>query len=111
VQHRKKKCRGSVFDNAGGAEIYGAADPFQHVRMGTAKPWLWAKDVGNQWRTTGDITDKWSSMKNWPDGNCCELGMVNILDLQVGLESFAGPGHWNDPDMLEVGNGGMTTTE
>jgi alpha-galactosidase len=37
--------------------------------------------------------------------------MVNILDLQDGLESFAGPGHWNDPDMLEIGNGGMTDTE
>ena len=37
--------------------------------------------------------------------------MVDILDLQVGLESFAGPGHWNDPDMLEVGNGGMTIPE
>jgi alpha-galactosidase len=84
---------------------------FSMCEWGTAKPWLWAKDIGNQWRTTGDITDKWSSMKKWPDGNCCELGMVNILDLQVGLESFAGPGHWNDPDMLEVGNGGMTTTE
>jgi alpha-galactosidase len=78
---------------------------------GTAKPWLWAKEVGNLWRTTGDISDTWSSMKKWPDGSCCQLGMVNIVDLQVGLESFAGPGHWNDPDMLEVGNGGMTTTE
>ena len=37
--------------------------------------------------------------------------MLDILDLQVGLESYAGPGHWNDPDMLEVGNGGMTDTE
>jgi alpha-galactosidase len=37
--------------------------------------------------------------------------MLDILDLQVGLESFAGPGHWNDPDMLEVGNGGMTINE
>ena len=37
--------------------------------------------------------------------------MLNVLDLQVGLESYAGPGHWNDPDMLEVGNGGMTNTE
>jgi len=37
--------------------------------------------------------------------------MTDIVDLQVGLESFAGPGHWNDPDMLEVGNGGMTNTE
>jgi alpha-galactosidase len=39
------------------------------------------------------------------------MGVVHILDLQDGLESHAGPGHWNDPDMLEVGNGGMTTTE
>jgi alpha-galactosidase len=39
------------------------------------------------------------------------MGFIHILDLQVGLESYAGPGHWNDPDMLEVGNGGMTTTE
>jgi alpha-galactosidase len=37
--------------------------------------------------------------------------MVDILDLQVGLEAFAGPGHWNDPDMMEVGNGGMTIPE
>ena len=39
------------------------------------------------------------------------MGFVHILDLQDGLESYAGPGHWNDPDMLEVGNGGMNATE
>ena len=37
--------------------------------------------------------------------------MLDIVDMQVGLEGAAGPGHWNDPDMLEVGNGGMTTME
>ena len=84
---------------------------FSMCEWGTAKPWLWAKDVGNLWRTTSDISDKWSGAKKWPDGTCCEFGMLNIVDLQVGLESFAGPGHWNDPDMLEVGNGGMTTPE
>jgi alpha-galactosidase len=73
---------------------------------GTAKPWLWGKTVGgNLWRTTGDITDKWEAKEKY------SLGMLNILDLQNGLESYAGPGHWNDPDMLEVGNGGMTTDE
>jgi alpha-galactosidase len=73
---------------------------------GTAKPWLWGKSVGgNLWRTTGDISDMWQSK----DKN--HLGMLDILDLQDGLESYAGPGHWNDPDMLEVGNGGMTTDE
>ena len=78
---------------------------------GTAKPWLWAQEIGNQWRTTEDIDDHWAGKKKWPDGGCCALGMLDILDLQVGLDSFAGPGHWNDPDMLEVGNGGMTTSE
>ena len=84
---------------------------FSMCEWGTAKPWLWAKDTGNLWRTTGDIVDKWSSHRKWEDGSCCELGMLDILDLQVGLDTFAGPGHWNDPDMLEVGNGGMTTNE
>jgi len=84
---------------------------FSLCEWGTAKPWLWAKDVGNLWRTTDDISDVWSSAKKWPNGGCCEYGMVNIVDQQVGLEPFAGPGHWNDPDMLEVGNGGMTNIE
>ena len=73
---------------------------------GTAKPWLWGKSIGgNLWRTSGDISDMWQSKDK------DHLGMLDILDLQVGLESYAGPGHWNDPDMLEVGNGGMTTDE
>ncbi|ANN15464.1 alpha-galactosidase [Amycolatopsis orientalis] len=66
---------------------------------GQNKPWEWGKNAGAQlWRTTGDISDSWSSM-------------TNLLDQQVGLEGYAGPGGWNDPDMLEVGNGGMTDTE
>ncbi len=79
---------------------------------GTAKPWLWGKEVGgNLWRTTGDISDKWAGQTKWPDGSCCSNGMLAIVDQQVGLQSYAGPGHWNDPDMLEVGNGGMTDNE
>jgi|SRR5271165_5605549 len=84
---------------------------FSMCEWGTAKPWLWGKGIGNLWRTTGDISDRWEGKKKWPDGNCCENGMLAIVDEQVGLESFAGPGHWNDPDMLEIGNGGMTTSE
>jgi alpha-galactosidase len=84
---------------------------FSMCEWGTAKPWLWGKGIGNLWRTTGDIGDRFLGRGKWPDGSCCELGMVDIVDLQVGLETFAGPGHWNDPDMLEVGNGGMTTPE
>jgi alpha-galactosidase len=79
---------------------------------GTAKPWLWGKEVGgNLWRTTGDINDRWEGKNKWPDGSCCSTGMLAIVDEQVGLASYAGPGHWNDPDMLEVGNGGMTDVE
>jgi alpha-galactosidase len=79
---------------------------------GKAKPWLWGRKVGgNLWRTTEDITDKWNDKVKWPDGSCCAFGVLGILDQQVGLESYAGPGHWNDPDMLEVGNGGMSATE
>jgi alpha-galactosidase len=60
----------------------------------------WGADVGgNLWRTTGDISDNWASMSR--------IG----FDQQVGREKFANPGHWNDPDMLEIGNGGMTDTE
>jgi alpha-galactosidase len=79
---------------------------------GTAKPWLWGQEVGgNLWRTTGDIQDRFAGQQKWGDGSCCSNGMLDIVDQQVGIGSYAGPGHWNDPDMLEVGNGGMTTTE
>jgi alpha-galactosidase len=77
---------------------------FSLCEWGSNKPWLWAKDVGNLWRTTGDISDCWDCKKD-------QLSFVKILDMQDGIESYAGPGHWNDPDMLEVGNGGMTATE
>jgi alpha-galactosidase len=60
----------------------------------------WGASVGgNLWRTTGDISDNWHSMSH--------IG----FDLQLDLAQSAGPGHWNDPDMLEIGNGGMTDTE
>ncbi len=78
---------------------------FSICEWGSTEPWTWATDIGNLWRTTGDIRDVWDT------GGQRGLGVVQILDRQVGLESAAGPGHWNDPDMLEVGNGGMSNTE
>jgi len=85
---------------------------FSICEWGTNKPWLWgAKVGGNLWRTTGDIQDRWVGKEKWPDGSCCSYGLLDIIDAQVGLESFAGPGHWNDPDMLHVGNGALTNTE
>ena len=69
---------------------------------GQSDPWTWGAAVGNLWRTTGDIGLCWEKRACKNDW---ETGIVNILDLQVGLEPYAGPGHWNDPDMLQVGNG------
>jgi alpha-galactosidase len=68
-------------------------------QYGRADVWKWgAKVGGNAWRTTGDIRDSWDSMT--------KIGFA-----QDELFSFARPGHWNDPDMLEIGNGGMTDEE
>jgi alpha-galactosidase len=79
---------------------------FSICEWGTSKPWLWAAPVGNLWRATGDIQDCWDCSREGGD-----LDVMQILERMNGLESFAGPGHWNDPDMLEVGNGGMTEIE
>jgi alpha-galactosidase len=84
---------------------------FSICEWGTNKPWLWANGIGNLWRTTGDIQDRWEGKKEWKPGDCCSYGVVDIADFNANLGSFAGPGHWNDLDMLEVGNGGMTIPE
>ncbi len=68
-------------------------------QYGRLDVWKWGADVGgNLWRTTGDIRDTWDSM-------------TGIGFRQNELAEYAKPGHWNDPDMLEIGNGGMTDTE
>jgi alpha-galactosidase len=68
-------------------------------QYGIAEPWKWGPGVGAQmWRTTDDINDTW--------GRMAVIGLE-----QADLAPFAGPGHWNDPDMLEVGNGHMTPDE
>lgn len=79
--------------NATGRPIF-----FSMCQWGQETPWIWARPVGNSWRTTGDIRDKYESF-------------VELLDKQVGLSRYAAPGGWNDPDMLEVGNGLMTNEE
>ncbi len=65
---------------------------------GSNRPWEWGPGIGHLWRTTGDIEDTWQSM-------------LRNLDLSAMHQAVAGPGGWNDPDMLEVGNGGMTDDE
>ncbi|MFW6277600.1 MAG: glycoside hydrolase family 27 protein [Prolixibacteraceae bacterium] len=92
--------------------IYKAGRPmvFSLCEWGLSKPWTWAKDVGHLWRTCGDIRNNWDT----PDANNGKIwggGVIINLDLQQDLEKFAGPDHWNDPDMLEVGNGALTYEE
>ncbi|KAG0543073.1 hypothetical protein BDA96_02G158000 [Sorghum bicolor] len=71
---------------------------FSICEWGVGNPATWASSLGNSWRTAGDIKDNWGSMASNADSN----------DYWA---KYAGPGGWNDPDMLEIGNGGMTTEE
>lgn len=71
---------------------------FSMCEWGNENPSTWAGPIANLWRTTGDINDSYGSM-------------VSIFHQNVGLYAAAGPGHWNDPDMLEIGNGGMSLRE
>ncbi|WP_207434276.1 glycoside hydrolase family 27 protein [Sabulibacter ruber] len=70
---------------------------------GNDKPWEWGPTVGHLWRTTGDIYNCFDCVED--HGTWKSWGVMQILDKQEGLRQYAGPGHWNDPDMLEVGNG------
>ncbi|EAZ41098.1 hypothetical protein OsJ_25590 [Oryza sativa Japonica Group] len=79
--------------NSTGRQIF-----YSLCEWGQDDPALWAGKVGNSWRTTDDIQDTWKSM-------------TDIADKNNKWASYAGPGGWNDPDMLEVGNGGMTFAE
>ncbi|KAK7281696.1 hypothetical protein RIF29_09900 [Crotalaria pallida] len=76
----------------------GRAILFSMCEWGWEDPATWGPTVGNSWRTTGDIVDNWDSM-------------TSIADENNKWASYAGPGGWNDPDMLEVGNGGIKTEE
>ncbi|NOY57426.1 MAG: glycoside hydrolase family 27 protein [Calditrichaeota bacterium] len=104
--HRKQNAEASYALMRDALKAAGRPIVFSICEWGQNKPWLWGKNVGNLWRTTLDIKDCWDCIdkKN-------RRGWTRILDFQNGLEKYAGPGHWNDPDMLEIGNGNMTNTE
>jgi alpha-galactosidase len=71
---------------------------FSISEYGVEKPWLWAPGIANLWRTTHDIHPTWTSVRQH-------------IDAQAPVAKYAKPGAWNDPDMLEIGNGGLTPTE
>lgn len=81
---------------------------FSLCEWGVNKPWQWGAPVGQLWRTTEDIYQIFDSVHN--EGTWNSLSVMRIIDENDSLRKYAGPGHWNDPDMLEVGNG-MSYTE
>ena len=81
---------------------------FSLCEWGSSQPWTWAAPVGQAWRSTGDIGAYFDSSKTingWKPNS-----VMHNMDLQADLSKYAGKNHWNDPDMLEVGNG-MTMSE
>ena len=78
---------------------------------GNDKPWEWGQNVGHLWRTTGDIYNCFDCIND--HGSWKSWGVMQILDKQeaMNLRKYVGPGRWNDPDMLEIGNGKMTMSE
>ena len=88
--------------------VYKAGRPvvFSICEWGVSKPWEWARNIGHLWRSTEDIINCFDC-KNYWGGN----GVVQIIDLFTDIGDFSGPGHWNDADMLEVGNGVLTPSE
>ena len=85
--------------------LFAAGRPmvFSICEWGNQKPWLWGAKIGHLWRTTGDIYPCFDCAQD--HGTWKSSGILQILDMQKGLREYAGPGHWNDPDMMEVGNG------
>ena len=74
--------------------------------------YTWETPIGQLWRTTTDIKDTWASFTANLDANGGWTPRYSDANYgSPGIAQYASPGHWNDPDMLEVGNGGMTDTE
>ncbi len=88
-----------------GRQIFFSINPNSvHAKTGPQRNW---GDVSNMWRTTEDIQLTWETGQT----NGYPMGIQNIVNVNVPLTSYAGPGHFNDPDMLEVGRGGLSDTE
>jgi len=90
--------------------LYAAGRPivFSICEWGNNQPWEWGKDIGHLWRTTGDIAAIFNGQEG--HGSWNSWGVLQILDMRENIRQYAGPDHWNDPDMMEVGNG-MTVNE
>lgn len=73
---------------------------FSICEWGPRSPWLWGREVGGHlWRISYDVGDKWDEPRNEKS----QIGILTAIDVMCNLERFAGPGGWNDPDMLVIG--------
>jgi alpha-galactosidase len=81
---------------------------FSICEWGDNEPWKWAENIGHLWRTTGDIGVIFDGVEG--HGSWNSWGVLQILEMRQNIRNYAGPDHWNDPDMMEVGNG-MTVSE
>jgi alpha-galactosidase len=90
--------------------MYSAKRPvlFDLCEWGNNSPWLWGKDIGHAWRIAGDIAPCFDCEIN--HGTYSDFGVMRIVYIREGIRAYSGPDHWNDFDMMEVGNG-MTTSE
>ncbi|WP_188616455.1 glycoside hydrolase family 27 protein [Cloacibacterium rupense] len=83
---------------------------FSICEWGDNQPWNWATPIGNLWRISGDIYPCFDCEYKHEEGNWSSWGVLRILEMRKDIRKFSGPDHWNDFDMMEVGNG-MTNTE
>ncbi|KAJ1567175.1 hypothetical protein HK405_006888, partial [Cladochytrium tenue] len=88
--------------NATGRHMY-----YSICNWGEANIWEFGQELGHSWRTSGDICDKWTGVNDWG----AECSIPFLMDLNAPIANYSAPGGFNDMDMLEVGNGGMTTAE
>jgi alpha-galactosidase len=84
-------------------KIAGRPMIFSLCEWGNNQPWEWAKDLGQMWRISGDISNCFDCIDD--HGTWKSLGVTHIIDLHNNIRQYAGPDHWNDLDMMEVGHG------
>jgi alpha-galactosidase len=98
IAKKRYKTMADALKNSGREIVFGICE------WGMRKPWLWAADTGGQlWRTTGDIRDKWKNLHEPEKKPFNWNGILDTANENAGLAAFAGPGHWNDMDMLLAG--------
>ena len=104
--HGKQNCEAAYITMRDALYQAGRPVVFSICEWGVNKPWEWASGIGHLWRSTEDIINCFDCKNYWGG-----QGVVQIIDLFTEIGTFTSPGHWNDADMLEIGNGALTPSE